>query len=454
MPESDSIKENFHLTMFDNNFPAIPGYQIEKQLKIDTINGISIYKARSTARQQTVVLKVFSFNTVSHWNGSLELNHEAEILKSLSHEKIPCFVRTFFHEQHEVFIYEYCSGRRLVDYTKQLPKQKIQRILKQLLNILIYLQDQPQPIIHSKIRPENILYIEATDEIFLTDFRQAHFLTNSDSEKATLIQEYSVFQPPISSKVNLSDDLYSVGILIIQLLTQLKTDELANLPKDLGKLKAIPQNWVVWLNKLIDKNPKKRYQTAQLALEAFNEANSAPVAEPIAEKVKSKKTPLTPKTKNQKPDRSSTLDQFLKEIVNSHQNAQQTQTFGKKQAQRNVEIYRKTVFKNKGKPDFRRIVALSLSVLPIMITTNPRQEAYLEYASGQFLERSPQIQNTFTKNALKSTIKITTQQQSFGIFSIYQTSSKEIGEMRTIGAFGNFISYSEIIDHIKSPKKK
>ncbi|PSF35774.1 hypothetical protein C7H19_15220 [Aphanothece hegewaldii CCALA 016] len=452
--------------MFDNNFPIIPGYEIERQLKLNTVNGITVYKARSTIRQQTIILKVFSFNTVSHWYGSLELEHEAEILKSLLHEKIPCFLRTFIHEQHNVYVYQYCPGRRLVDYTKQLTRQQIQKIVKQLLNILIYLQDQPQPIIHSQIRPENILYNEATDEIFLLDFKQAQFLTNTDSEKASFVQEASVFQPPLSSKVNLSDDLYSVGILIIQLLTQLTNEQLANLPKDLSKVKAIPQNRIIWLNKLIDKNPQKRYQTAQLAMEAFIKANSEKViAESIVEKVKAKKTPVVTKKishavhqflksvqksdsydTSQKPNQPDPFEQFLKEILSRARNQQ------KKEA-RNLHLYKKASFRNHQKPNLGLIIFALLPVLPIMMTTNPTQKTYVDYASFHFLERSPKIQKTFTQNALLPTLNNTTKIQNFGLFSLYSSSYSGVGEIKAIGVFGNFLTYSETIDRSKTKEK-
>lgn len=91
----------------------------------------------------------------------------------------------------------------------------------------------------------------------------------------------------------------------------------------------------------------------------------------------------------------------------------------------------------------------------IMGVTNPKQEAYNDYASQRLITNAKKEMckefnyceagepPTFIKNTLiKPAISVSTKQQNLGIFSIYTTELLGL-RTKTLGVLGNFLTYSD-----------
>jgi hypothetical protein len=95
-------------------------------------------------------------------------------------------------------------------------------------------------------------------------------------------------------------------------------------------------------------------------------------------------------------------------------------------------------------------------VAVIMGFTNPKQEAYVDYASEKLVDRAEElvckeigycklgkppilVQNTLIKPAIQAATK----RQNLGIFSIYTTEFPSVRTFKTLGIFGNFFTYSD-----------
>ncbi|MCU0534651.1 MAG: DUF4359 domain-containing protein [Hydrococcus sp. Prado102] len=91
----------------------------------------------------------------------------------------------------------------------------------------------------------------------------------------------------------------------------------------------------------------------------------------------------------------------------------------------------------------------------IMGFTNPKQEAYNDYASQRLLTnaqkeickefnycRSSEPPNIIKNTLIKPAISASTKQQNLGIFSIYTTELLGL-RTKTLGVFGNFLTYSD-----------
>ncbi|GFE71128.1 DUF4359 domain-containing protein [Chroococcus sp. FPU101] len=104
------------------------------------------------------------------------------------------------------------------------------------------------------------------------------------------------------------------------------------------------------------------------------------------------------------------------------------------------------------------IAVVTLGV--IMTATNPKQEAYTEYATERFMNQSGQfvcektgycdkdgmpvmIKNTVKNNFIKPAITTATERQNLGVVSLYTTEVPGVGQMKTVGAFGKFFTYSQ-----------
>lgn len=97
----------------------------------------------------------------------------------------------------------------------------------------------------------------------------------------------------------------------------------------------------------------------------------------------------------------------------------------------------------------------------MMAATNPKQQAYTDYAGDRVMNHSEKlickktgycdqdqmpvmIKNTVKNNLIKPAITSATERQNLGIFSIYTTEVPCVGKMKTLGAFGKFFTYSEL----------
>lgn len=100
-------------------------------------------------------------------------------------------------------------------------------------------------------------------------------------------------------------------------------------------------------------------------------------------------------------------------------------------------------------------VALTVVAI-IMGFTNPQQESYNDYASNKLIKKAEKglckqfgycdsgEPPVFVKNVIiKPAINASTQRQNLVLFSLYKTELPGLGTYKSLGAFGNFVTYSE-----------
>ena len=118
--------------------------------------------------QKNVVIKRIKDKYV----GRINERGEADILKKLHHRYIPQ-VYDFIQMDQEVYtVIDYVDGNTLSDYIKanvRFDEYQIVKWLKQLCEALDYLHTQIPPIIHSDIKPSNIM-VDSNGDIRLIDF--------------------------------------------------------------------------------------------------------------------------------------------------------------------------------------------------------------------------------------------------------------------------------------------
>lgn len=214
----------------------------------------------------------------SHFIGKINERGEADILKDLRNSFIPQ-VYDFIQMDDEVFtVIDYIDGNTLQDYIDahvRFDEAQIILWLRQLCEALNYLHTQNPPIIHSDIKPSNIM-VDANGNICLIDFNIS--FGENDEQRITGFSRNYASPEQISraklftsgedySKVELDarSDIFSLGASIYQAMT---------LQSVMSKIKqkepvwqtAIPLPYSDQLKEIIakalDVNPKKRYQSA------------------------------------------------------------------------------------------------------------------------------------------------------------------------------------------------
>lgn len=252
------------------------GYQLIKQLNHNLQGGRITYQAIDLKTQQSVVIKQFRFATTNNWDSYKEIEREIEVLRELNHSGIPRYISQFDSEEGLCLVQEYKSAQPLSSFTT-LSLEEVTNIAKQLLDILVYLQERLPPIFHRDIKPENVL-MDQNKEIYLVDFGLAK-IGHQTMALSTMMGGTFGFMPPEqlhNQQLTEASDLYSVGMTLICLITNTKSGDVGSL-MDLSsnrvmfdkKMPNVGVHFVNWLERMVEPNPSLRYQNAKMALDAL-----------------------------------------------------------------------------------------------------------------------------------------------------------------------------------------
>jgi serine/threonine-protein kinase len=163
-------------------------YIIEEKIGAGAVG--TIYKAYHLRLKKYVVIKQIK----QELRGKINERIEVDILKNLKHSYIPQ-VYDFVERNDEVYtIIEYIEGSSLADELKKRKRFPQKRVIKwavQLCEALSYLHSRNIPIIHSDIKPDNIM-LNIDDSICLIDFNISLLF----SDDASVIGFTEGYSPP------------------------------------------------------------------------------------------------------------------------------------------------------------------------------------------------------------------------------------------------------------------
>jgi serine/threonine protein kinase len=263
----------------DKNLPDLSpqGYHLDRVLGQNINGGRVTYLAQDLTTDRDVVIKQFQFATIGNsWSEYDSYQREVEILKQLDHPRIPQYLTAWETPNGFCLVQEYKQGETLAKVYNDFNLDRLRQIAIDILEILVYLQQQHPPIIHRDLKPENIL-IDDRSRVYLIDFGFARG-ADRDLSASSTVKGTLGFMPPeqlFNRPLTKSSDLYSLGITLVCLLAKIKSTEISqlidhNYRLDLRThLNYLPPKFLQWLEKLIDPNPEHRYADAQTALNAL-----------------------------------------------------------------------------------------------------------------------------------------------------------------------------------------
>ncbi|MEM8673876.1 MAG: serine/threonine-protein kinase, partial [Cyanobacteria bacterium P01_G01_bin.67] len=257
------------------------GYKIEEELGCNREGGRITWKALNIQTQEIVVIKQFCFAQVnSSWSGYKAHQKEIEVLQHLRHPFIPQYLKSLETNDGFYLIQKYIAAPNCTT-KRQLPVARVKQIATNLLDILIYLQQQEPPILHRDIKPENILLDTAFDT-YLIDFGfsrpEKQEISGSSLFKGTpgFIAPEQIMQPTVAS------DIYSLGITLVYLLTDKDLTEIsasasADNPYQLNLNLLLPdleRQFRGWLKKMTYAKQSQRFPNALSAKQALLQLDS------------------------------------------------------------------------------------------------------------------------------------------------------------------------------------
>ena len=203
---------------------------------------------------------------------------EIETTRNLDHPNIVKLLDYGRKDSTYFLIYEYVQGVNLDKYIakhKKLPVKTIESITLQLLSALSHAHSEN--IVHRDIKPQNIL-VTQDGKVKVLDFGIAKALSSTTITQTGMFMGSPGYISPEQAegqKVDGRSDLYSLGVLLFEMLTKrlpFRADTPAGLlykhvheaPPDISKTaKNIPYYLSHIVSKSLEKHPSDRFSSAE-----------------------------------------------------------------------------------------------------------------------------------------------------------------------------------------------
>lgn len=248
-----------------------------------------IFKARNIKLGNEWIIKYVS-------NKNAELANEEEILKKLNHINLPQIIDIFKNKDGIFIVERFVEGFSL-DKVLDVNRNKIGQNLsldwaEQLCQVLVYLHNLETPIVHSDLKPSNIM-VTHDNKLVLIDFgiskqgidsQYASGVTYTYAapeqmkgkipEKVKGLVDERFGKLPLELKnwkIDYRTDIFSLGVIIFEMLTgQIPTISNMNILNEV----ATPE-FAEIVSKCLKINPNDRYQNAkELLMDIQNVKNS------------------------------------------------------------------------------------------------------------------------------------------------------------------------------------
>src|SRR5262245_56114046 len=243
-----------------------------------------IYKARQRSLNRIVAVKMILKGTLAREDDVKRFRAEAEAAANLQHPAIVAIHEVGLHEGQHYFSMDYVDGHSLAELPRERPLSAHQaaEYIRDAAEAVHYAHQQGT--LHRDLKPSNIL-IDGQGRVRITDFGLAKRIEgNSDLTLTGQILGTPSYMPPEQalskrSLIGTASDVYSLGAVLYELLTgrppfrgetpvetlkQVETLDPVS-PRLLNP--ATPRDLETICLKCLEKEPHKRYLTAQLLAE-------------------------------------------------------------------------------------------------------------------------------------------------------------------------------------------
>ena len=238
----------------------------------------NVYLAKDVILDRNVAIKILRGDLAGDEKFVRRFQREALSASSLSHPNIVEMYDVGEDNGTYYIVMEYVPGMTL----KQLIKKRGSLSLSEAIDIMLQITDgitdaHDSYIIHRDLKPQNIL-VKENGEIKITDFGIAMALNSTQLTQTNSVMGSVHYLPPEQASgkgATLQSDIYSIGILMYELLTgklpfqgenavEIALKHMKNdIPSVRSMNDSIPQSVENIILRATAKNPKNRYETAK-----------------------------------------------------------------------------------------------------------------------------------------------------------------------------------------------
>lgn len=270
----------------------LPEAVVAGRYRVETLIGMggmgAVYRVSDTFEMTQVALKVLSAaNTNSDLATAVErFRREARYAHQLRHKNIVPVLNFGQDGQLLYLVMPLVTGgtlRTLLKAGHPLPLQQVSRYLHDLADAVDAIHAHPQQIVHRDIKPSNLLLHQDDGRLVVADFGIARAM---QQEKAltqrgwSVGTEHYVAPEQEQGKAQPSSDIYSMGVVVYQMLTGLlpfqavikSQGALSGFPAPSAFNPIVPKALDAVVLRAIEVEPEQRFQTAQAFVDAFSKA--------------------------------------------------------------------------------------------------------------------------------------------------------------------------------------
>lgn len=262
-------------------YPSVPGFEFTGLIGRGGM--ATIYAARQLGLDRDVAVKVVEVNGVDAAQYMQRLENEAQSLAQLRHPGIVGlyqFGRTTDGAMY--YVMPLLEGGDLAQQPRPMAEDAVIALLDCLLDALDHAHRAD--IVHRDIKPENILF-DLDGRPLLADFGAAQRPSLSRMTEAGMAIGSAGYMSPEQARGQLVDarsDLYSVGVLTYELLTDKLPFEgpdalsiaLAQVETKPAKLPPGLQQWQRFFDRALALDPRQRYSNATEMRAALGEMHT------------------------------------------------------------------------------------------------------------------------------------------------------------------------------------
>jgi hypothetical protein len=276
-------------------------------LDLISVGGMGrVYRAQQSALGRTVAVKIIHPHLLADENAALRFMTEARAASQLNHpNSVAVFDFGRTNDGQPYLVMEFLRGKDLARVAYEegpLPFARIVDVLKQVLGALAEAHDLG--IVHRDLKPENVILEplrRGGDFVKVVDFGLAKL--KADTQAPTNVTspgivcgtpDYMAPEQGRGDPIDGRSDLYSVGVVLFQLLTgrlPFESESPTQVvmmhitipvpdPRQVAPERAIPEALVAVVFRAMAKDPRDRYQDASEFAEALAAAMVVAVSQP------------------------------------------------------------------------------------------------------------------------------------------------------------------------------
>ena len=252
----------------------------------------NVYRGTDVKTGNQIAVKVLKDEFLDNEELVRRFKNESKAISILSHPNIVKVYDVSVTDKLQYIVMEYVDGITLKEYLKQrggaLTWKETVHFATQVLSALQHAHSKG--IIHRDVKPQNIMLL-ADGSIKMMDFGIARFSraqSQTVSDKAIGSVHYISPEQAKGERTDARTDIYSVGVMLYEMLSgRLPFDgdgavsiaimQISEKPKPLAEIAPkTPAGLRQITEKAMEKDPDKRYQSAQEMLAAIEEFKRNP----------------------------------------------------------------------------------------------------------------------------------------------------------------------------------